>query len=116
MRYKRSYLYIFKVLKGIQSSIVFLHLRFQPLGRNFKLLSFGLEAEEDDEETEVKPEDRKMKSSHDVLDDPRLSSLPAVDKSNKRRLSDDDNVRFSLLYMQMLIHFRFVPLIKFHPE
>ena len=76
------------------------------MSRNLKLLSFGLEAEEDDEETEVVHEDRKMKSSHDVLDDPRLSSQPAVATSNKRRLSDDDNVRFLLLYMQMLIHYR----------
>lgn len=43
--------------------------------RNFGLLSFGAEAEEDEEETEsyVQKNSGKAKSTHDVLDDPRLS-------------------------------------------
>ncbi|KAJ1209619.1 hypothetical protein NDU88_004993 [Pleurodeles waltl] len=53
--------------------------------KNFKLLSFGEEAEE--EEVEVSKVSQSMKgkskSSHDLLkDDPRLSAVPAV-KSNK---------------------------------
>ncbi|XP_045460888.1 spliceosome-associated protein CWC27 homolog [Harmonia axyridis] len=44
--------------------------------KNFKLLSFGDEAEEDEEESKRENEKlvAKGKSSHDVLDDPKLSS------------------------------------------
>lgn len=52
--------------------------------RNFGLLSFGEEAEEDEEETEnfVKKTGGKSKSTHDVLDDPSLSKKTGhVDKS-----------------------------------
>lgn len=43
--------------------------------KNFGLLSFGDEAEDDEQETEqfVRKSNTKGKSSHDVLDDPRLS-------------------------------------------
>lgn len=43
--------------------------------RNFGLLSFGDEAEEDEEETDsyVQKNAGKAKSTHDVLDDPKLS-------------------------------------------
>jgi len=48
--------------------------------KNFKLLSFGQEAEEDEEETaiEAKKFSGKSKSTHDVLDDPKLSSEPTI--------------------------------------
>ncbi|XP_062510811.1 spliceosome-associated protein CWC27 homolog [Corticium candelabrum] len=48
--------------------------------KNFSLLSFGDEAEEDEEQ--VNNIATKIKSSHDVLtNDPKLSSKPAVDDS-----------------------------------
>lgn len=48
--------------------------------RNFKLLSFGEEAEEDEDELidAVKEFSGRPKSTHDVLKDPQLSSEPAV--------------------------------------
>lgn len=48
--------------------------------RNFKLLSFGEEAEEDEEELidAVKEFSSRPKSTHDVLKDPQLSSEPAI--------------------------------------
>lgn len=48
--------------------------------RNFKLLSFGEEAEEDEEELidVVKEFSGRPKSTHDILKDPQLSSVPAV--------------------------------------
>lgn len=48
--------------------------------RNFKLLSFGEEAEEDEEELidAVKEFSGRPKSTHDILKDPQLSSEPAV--------------------------------------
>ncbi|XP_077442064.1 spliceosome-associated protein CWC27 homolog isoform X2 [Vanacampus margaritifer] len=51
--------------------------------KNFSLLSFGEEAEEDEEMVNQASQSLKgkSKSSHDLLtDDPRLSSVPAVDK------------------------------------
>lgn len=56
--------------------------------RNFKLLSFGEEAEEDEEELNdaVKEFIGRPKSTHDVLKDPQLSSEPAV---NDDTLMDD---------------------------
>uniref|UniRef100_A0A674NQP1 Spliceosome-associated protein CWC27 homolog n=1 Tax=Takifugu rubripes TaxID=31033 RepID=A0A674NQP1_TAKRU len=56
--------------------------------KNFSLLSFGEEAEEDEEMTNQVSETLKgkSKSSHDLLkDDPRLSSVPAV------KYGDDDS-------------------------
>ncbi|XP_065838064.1 spliceosome-associated protein CWC27 homolog isoform X2 [Oscarella lobularis] len=51
--------------------------------KNFSLLSFGDEAEEDDEESTALSTVQKIKSSHDVLtDDPKLSAEPAVDDTN----------------------------------
>ncbi|XP_012725075.2 spliceosome-associated protein CWC27 homolog [Fundulus heteroclitus] len=55
--------------------------------KNFNLLSFGEEAEEDEEMvTQVSQTLKgKSKSSHDLLkDDPQLSSVPAVDKGKKK--------------------------------
>ncbi|XP_022169625.1 peptidyl-prolyl cis-trans isomerase CWC27 homolog [Myzus persicae] len=48
--------------------------------KNFKLLSFGEEAEEDEEELidVVKEFSGRPKSTHDVLQDPQLSSEPAI--------------------------------------
>lgn len=56
--------------------------------KNFSLLSFGEEAEEEEEMvTQVSQTFKgKSKSSHDLLkDDPRLSSVPAVDKRKKKK-------------------------------
>lgn len=49
--------------------------------RNFKLLSFGEEAEEDEEESSVlnKQYSSKGKSAHDCLSDPKLSAQPVVE-------------------------------------
>lgn len=65
-------------------------------GRDFKLLSFGDEAEEDEGEAiEVaKKFSGKSKSSHDLTDDPRLSSAPAVPEAlltDKRTTSESDH-------------------------
>lgn len=60
--------------------------------KNFSLLSFGEEAEEDEEMVNQVSQTfkGKSKSSHDLLkDDPRLSSVPAVDKGKKKRASGD---------------------------
>ncbi|XP_062984083.1 spliceosome-associated protein CWC27 homolog [Elgaria multicarinata webbii] len=63
--------------------------------KNFKLLSFGEEAEE--EEVEVNKVSQSMKgkskSSHDLLkDDPHLSSVPAIEseKTNENDNSDEE--------------------------
>ncbi|XP_030624725.1 spliceosome-associated protein CWC27 homolog [Chanos chanos] len=60
--------------------------------KNFSLLSFGEEAEEEEEMVNQVSQTMKgkSKSSHDLLkDDPRLSSVPAVDrKSGKGALED----------------------------
>lgn len=59
--------------------------------RNFKLLSFGEEAEEDEEESSVlnKQFSGKGKSAHDCLSDPKLSAQPVIEPaeppSKKRR-------------------------------
>ncbi|NP_001086199.1 spliceosome-associated protein CWC27 homolog [Xenopus laevis] len=61
--------------------------------KNFNLLSFGEEAEEDEEEVnEVSKVMRgKSKSSHDLLkDDPRLSSVPAVEREKDSQSADSD--------------------------
>lgn len=47
--------------------------------KNYKLLSFGEEAEEDEEETITVSKDIQIKSSHDLLNDPKLSSEVAVE-------------------------------------
>uniref|UniRef100_A0A8C5FZL1 Peptidyl-prolyl cis-trans isomerase n=1 Tax=Gouania willdenowi TaxID=441366 RepID=A0A8C5FZL1_GOUWI len=57
--------------------------------KNFSLLSFGEEAEEEEEMVnEVSQKFKgKSKSSHDLLkDDPRLSSVPAVDRKTENTL------------------------------
>ncbi|XP_022054032.1 spliceosome-associated protein CWC27 homolog [Acanthochromis polyacanthus] len=60
--------------------------------KNFSLLSFGEEAEEEEEMVNQVSQTLKgkSKSSHDLLkDDPRLSSVPAVDKKRKKGASGD---------------------------
>ncbi|CAL8385054.1 spliceosome-associated protein CWC27 homolog [Gadus morhua] len=60
--------------------------------KNFSLLSFGEEAEEEEEMvTQVSQTLKgKGKSSHDLLkDDPSLSSVPAVDKRKKKTNTED---------------------------
>lgn len=49
--------------------------------RNFKLLSFGEEAEEDEEETSEanRKYSGRSKSTHDILKDPGLSAVPAIE-------------------------------------
>jgi len=62
--------------------------------KDFKLLSFGDEAEEEEEEMEeaVREFKGKSKSSHDLLqDDPKLSSIPAVDVSTLSKEKDPDD-------------------------
>eukprot|EP00112_Aurelia_sp_Birch-Aquarium-sp1_P009525 Seg2085.4 transcript_id=Seg2085.4/GoldUCD/mRNA.D3Y31 product="Spliceosome-associated protein CWC27" protein_id=Seg2085.4/GoldUCD/D3Y31 len=59
--------------------------------KNFKLLSFGEEAEEDDEEVSEISKSITIKSSHDALQDPKLSKEPAVDDTqiqDERRASE----------------------------
>uniref|UniRef100_A0A8C2HJ39 Spliceosome-associated protein CWC27 homolog n=1 Tax=Cyprinus carpio TaxID=7962 RepID=A0A8C2HJ39_CYPCA len=56
--------------------------------KNFNLLSFGEEAEEDEEMVNQVSQTLKgkSKSSHDLLkDDPKLSSVPVVDRSGKKQ-------------------------------
>lgn len=63
--------------------------------KNFSLLSFGDEAEEEEEEiTRVANNFKnKSKSSHDLLkDDEKLSSVPVVDESELSK-DDDDRAR-----------------------
>ncbi|XP_037340294.1 spliceosome-associated protein CWC27 homolog [Pungitius pungitius] len=60
--------------------------------KNFSLLSFGEEAEEEEEMVnQVSQTLRgKSKSSHDLLkDDPQLSSVPAVNKKKKKKTTGD---------------------------
>lgn len=60
--------------------------------KNFKLLSFGEEAEEDEEENKEISMSLagKAKSTHDVLNDPKLSSVPAVEAPRGDSLSEDE--------------------------
>ncbi|XP_076614701.1 spliceosome-associated protein CWC27 homolog [Chaetodon auriga] len=60
--------------------------------KNFSLLSFGEEAEEEEEMVNQVSQTLKgkSKSSHDLLkDDPRLSSVPAVDEKTKKKTSGE---------------------------
>lgn len=73
--------------------------------RNYSLLSFGEEAEEEEEEIDslnkqLSEKGIKGKSSHDLTADPKLSSKPAIDQmdvgtteenTNKRKIDKDDN-------------------------
>jgi hypothetical protein len=67
--------------------------------RNFKLLSFGEEAEEDEEESSEanRRYSGRSKSTHDILNDPHLSAVPAVETaenikgSHKRTLGSSDS-------------------------
>lgn len=64
--------------------------------KNFKLLSFGEEAEEDEEESVIlnKQLNNKAKSAHDRLSDPKLSSQPVIDTSEppNKKLKESDDV------------------------
>ncbi|XP_012256363.2 spliceosome-associated protein CWC27 homolog [Athalia rosae] len=66
--------------------------------KNFKLLSFGEEAAEDEEESVVlsKKFSGKGKSAHDNLTDPKLSAEPAIEtgepQSKKMKTDNDNNV------------------------
>ncbi|XP_056593484.1 spliceosome-associated protein CWC27 homolog [Triplophysa dalaica] len=60
--------------------------------KNFSLLSFGEEAEEDEEMVNQVSQTMKgkSKSSHDLLkDDPKLSSVPVVDRKDDERAEGD---------------------------
>lgn len=60
--------------------------------KNFGLLSFGDEAEGDEQETEefVKKSTGKGKSTHDVLDDPKLSKETGGIANNKKAKRDTE--------------------------
>ncbi|XDV53849.1 hypothetical protein PO909_022259 [Leuciscus waleckii] len=61
--------------------------------KNFSLLSFGEEAEEEEEMVNQVSQTMKgkSKSSHDLLkDDPKLSSVPVVDRSGKSHESESN--------------------------
>jgi len=52
-------------------------------------LSFGEEAEEDEEETNEISKKSKIKSSHDILDDPKLSSEAVTIEADDRVTSPE---------------------------
>ncbi|GFR66125.1 peptidyl-prolyl cis-trans isomerase CWC27 homolog [Elysia marginata] len=66
--------------------------------KNFSLLSFGTEAEEDEEQVfkASKKFSGKSKSSHDLTNDPKLSSVPVLDSGDsekspgKRKVQEED--------------------------
>lgn len=60
-------------------SVIF-EIFFLCVNRNFGLLSFGAEAEEDEEQTIsfVQKNSGKPKSTHDILEDPKLSKETAT--------------------------------------
>ncbi|CAN7976214.1 unnamed protein product [Ixodes persulcatus] len=64
----------------------------EKLKLNYKLLSFGEEAEENEMELNAASKDQKgkSKSSHDLTDDPGLSSVPVVNPEYSTAASDDD--------------------------
>uniref|UniRef100_T2MAL9 Spliceosome-associated protein CWC27 homolog n=1 Tax=Hydra vulgaris TaxID=6087 RepID=T2MAL9_HYDVU len=62
--------------------------------KNFKLLSFGEEAEED--ETNELANNQRIVSSHDLLKDPKLSSAPAVLLDEETQRAKDDEVTASI--------------------
>ncbi|KAL6258112.1 hypothetical protein P5V15_010029 [Pogonomyrmex californicus] len=63
--------------------------------KNFKLLSFGEEAEEDEEESSVlnKQYSGKGKSAHDCLSDPKLSSQSVIEPAEppSKKIKEDRN-------------------------
>lgn len=77
------------LLETIFKLFVYWSFRFS---RNFKLLSFGEEAEEDEEETiEVnKKFAGKGKSAHDTLADPKLSAQTAVEVTKAEESHEED--------------------------
>jgi peptidyl-prolyl cis-trans isomerase SDCCAG10 len=62
--------------------------------RNFKLLSFGEEAEEDEEETNEanRKYSGRSKSTHDILNDPGLSAMTAAETEEKNKESNKQTV------------------------
>lgn len=67
----------------------------EKIKKNFKLLSFGEEAEEDEAEVEAvnKAYKGQSKSSHDLANDPKLSSVPAINFKESENLETLDNIR-----------------------
>lgn len=59
------------------------------LSRNLKLLSFGEEAEEEEEAVDITKK-FKGKSSHDLTNDPSLSAVPAVEVDEKATLAEEE--------------------------
>lgn len=61
--------------------------------KNFSLLSFGEEAEEDEVEVDIASKDMrgKSKSSHDLTDDPKLSAIPAIESENEEKTANEDD-------------------------
>ena len=72
-----------------------------PIHRDFKLLSFGDEAEEEEEEVSEINEKQfrgKSKSSHDLLtDDKTLSSAPAVGVESRSEREKSSKCKLELL-------------------
>lgn len=60
--------------------------------KNFSLLSFGEEAEEDEVEVDKASKDMrgKSKSSHDLTDDPKLSAIPAIESEGEEKTTNDE--------------------------
>lgn len=77
------------------------------LYRNYKLLSFGDEAEEQEEEVDLVSKDSKGKgkSSHDLIDDPTLSTeTTEIDSEEVRqRLAQPPKVGPEKFYSSSLI-------------
>nr|CAD7609090.1 unnamed protein product [Timema genevievae] len=61
--------------------------------KNFKLLSFGEEAEEDEEETieANRKYSGRSKSTHDLLNDPKLSAVAAVESVGRKRSASSES-------------------------
>ena len=57
--------------------------------RNLKLLSFGEEEEDAEDDGEAPVRKFKSKSSHDLTDDPTLSAVPAVETDEKAAAEEE---------------------------
>lgn len=93
----KKFIFLLDIFILVRKFCILCHFFIRLLNcRDFKLLSFGEEAEEDEEEFKElnKKFSGKSKSAHDVLDDPKLSSEPALEQassSKKRKNSDSDD-------------------------
>lgn len=77
--------------------------------RNFKLLSFGEEAEEDEEEStrENVKFVGKGKSTHDVLDDPKLSKqIDEMDENDDAEIDSEDEEAVKAQKLEQLENIR----------